>query len=67
MLYKSMLKSKLAEKADVSDRTFSRWLRQHRAQLQQMGVAPNARLLPPHAVKYICEEYGIILDENKLR
>ena len=51
----------------MSDRTFSRWLRQHRAQLQQMGVAPNARLLPPHAVKYICEEYGIILDENQQR
>ena len=29
-----MLKSKLAEKADVSNRTFSRWLRQHRAQLR---------------------------------
>ena len=67
MLYKSMLKSKLAEKADVSNRTFSRWLRQHHPQLQQMGVAPNARLLPPHAVKYVCEEYGIILDENQLR
>lgn len=62
-----MLKSKLAEKADVSNRTFSRWLRQHRDQLQQMGVAPNARLLPPHAVKYVCEEYGIILDDNQLR
>ena len=37
MLYKSMLKSKLAEK----------------------------HLLPPHAVKYVCEEYGIILDEKQ--
>ena len=65
MLYKSMLKSKLAEKADVSDRTFSRWLHQHRPQLEQMGVSPHAHLLPPHAVKYVCEEYGIILDEKQ--
>ena len=60
-----MLKSKLAEKADVSDRTFSRWLNQHRPQLEQMGVSPHAHLLPPHAVKYVCEEYGIILDEKQ--
>lgn len=65
MQYKAMLKSKLAEKADVSTRTFSRWIRQHRAQLEKMGVSPRAHLLPPHAVKYVCEEYGIILyDEN---
>lgn len=62
-----MLKSKLAEKADVSTRTFSRWIRQHRAQLEKMGVSPHAHLLPPHAVKYVCEEYGIILDDEDNR
>ena len=57
-----MYKSKLAKKAEVSPRTFSRWLKLHRAELEQMGVPANARLLPPHAVKFVCEEYGIILD-----
>ena len=57
-----MYKSKLAKKAEVSPRTFSRWLKLHRVELEQMGVPANARLLPPHAVKFVCEEYGIILD-----
>ena len=28
-----------------------------------MGVLPNARLLPPQAVKYVCEDYCIDLPE----
>ena len=26
-----------------------------------MGISPNARLLPPQAVKYVCEDYCIDL------
>jgi len=29
-----------------------------------MGIPPNARLLPPQAVKYICEDYCIDLPRN---
>ena len=50
--------------AGVSDRTFSRYLQSRRQVLDAMGVLPNARLLPPQAVKYICEDYCIDLPRN---
>ena len=61
-MYKSMYKSKLAKKAGVSPRTFSRWLQKHRSELETFGVGANTHLLPPRAVKYICEEYGIVTE-----
>ena len=57
-------KKKLAELAGVSDRTFSRYLQSRRHILDAMGVLPNARLLPPQAVKYLCEDYCIDLPRN---
>ena len=29
-----------------------------------MGVKPNARLLPPQAIKYVCEDYCIDLPDD---
>lgn len=58
---KSMLKSQLAEAAGVSTRTFCRWLKLHQAELEKRGVKPKAKLIPPLAVVYICEQYGIDL------
>lgn len=57
-------KKKLAELAGVSDRTFSRYLQSRRHILDAMGVLPNARLLPPQAVKYLCEDYCIDLPRS---
>ncbi len=57
-------KKKLAELAGVSPRTFTRYLQSRRAVLDAMGVLPHARLLPPQAVKYICEDYCIDLPRN---
>ena len=54
-------KKKLAELAGVSRYTFSRYLKSRRHILEAMGVSPFARLLPPQAVKYICEDYCIDL------
>ena len=54
-------KKKLAELAGVSDRTFCRYLASRRHILEAMGVKPMARLLPPKAVKYVCEDYCIDL------
>ena len=54
-------KKKLAELADVSRYTFSRYLKSRRHILENMGVSLHARLLPPQAVKYICEDYCIDL------
>lgn len=56
---KAMYKSELARIAGVSDRTFSRYLSTRRQILVEMGVSPHTHLLPPHAVKFISEDYGI--------
>lgn len=58
---KSMLKSELAACAGVSVSTFKRWLALHRSELQALGLQPRAKLVPPIAVRYICDAYGIDL------
>ncbi len=62
--HKFISKKQLAKLAGVSDRTFSRYLQTRRHILDAMGVLPNARLLPPQAVKYVCEDYCIDLPEH---
>ena len=54
-------KRQLAKLAGVSDRTFSRYLASRRHIFEEMGINPHARLLPPQAVKYVCEDYCIDL------
>ena len=59
--HKFISKKRLAELAGVSERTFSRYLATRRRILDEMGVSPHARLLPPQAVMYVCEDYCIDL------
>ena len=59
--YKAMYKYELADAAGVSTRTFTRWLNMHTAQLHKLGVTKNMHLLPPSAVKYLCETFVIEL------
>ena len=47
----------------ISEKTLRRWLVQHRQVLGSMGVAPSQRILPPKAVRYICEELGVIEED----
>ena len=54
-------KSTLAKLADVSPRTFRRYLATRRPILDAMGISPKAQKLPPQAVRYICEDYCIDL------
>ena len=54
-------KATLARLADVSPRTFRRYLATRRHILDAMGISPKAQKLPPQAVKYICEDYCIDL------
>ena len=58
---KAMLKCELADCAGVSRRTLARWLSLHRTELEQLGLTPSMRLLPPRVVAYICRQYGIEL------
>ena len=59
-----MYKSELARLADVSPRTFRRYLATRRSVLTAMGVSPKAQKLPPKAVQYISEDYCIDLPEE---
>ena len=54
-----MYKSELADAAGVSRETFRRWLRSDRQQFAQWHIPVKAKLLPPHAVRYLCEKYVI--------
>ena len=56
-----MSKSQLAAAAGVSIKTFQRWLVRHSEELAILGVRPRDKLLPPVAVRYIAEQYGIDL------
>ncbi len=59
--HKFISKRELARLAGVSNRTFSRYLASRRHVFEAMGINPRARLLPPQAVKYVCEDYCIDL------
>lgn len=54
-------KSTLARLADVSPRTFRRYLATRREVLTCLGVSPRTQKLPPYVVRYICEDYCIDL------
>lgn len=61
MVYRAMYRYELADAAGVSRRTFGRWLRGREAELRGLGVSPRCKLLPPAAVKWLCEFYCIDL------
>ncbi|MBQ6766267.1 MAG: hypothetical protein IJP50_04585 [Paludibacteraceae bacterium] len=56
-----MYKSELADAAGVSLKTFGRWLKRDRDYFASVGVSIRQKMLPPIAVKYICEKYVIEL------
>lgn len=65
MKVKSMLKSELAEMAGVSLSTFGRWLKTETSTLERLGVYRRTKLVPPIAVRYICDKYGIDIEEDE--
>ena len=58
---KSMTKAQLADAAGVSMKTLQRWLSRHSDELAILGVRPRDKVLPPVAVRYVAEQYGIDL------
>ena len=58
---KSMSKQQLADKAGVSLSTFKRWCKPLQQQLEQLGMIPGARMLPPNVVKYLSDRFCIDL------
>ena len=57
----AMTKAQLAMAAGVSVKTLQRWLSRHSEELAMLGVRPRDKLLPPVAVKYVAEQFGIDL------
>ena len=57
-------KSELARLAGVSYRTFQRYIATRQHVLSAMGIPPCAKLLPPRAVRFVCEDYCIDLPEE---
>ena len=45
--------------AGTSTRTFSKWLQPFREELRRMGVSDRTKLLPPQAVRFVCENLDI--------
>ncbi|MBP5393249.1 MAG: hypothetical protein J6Y59_05485 [Bacteroidaceae bacterium] len=56
-----MYKNELAEAAGVSRDTLRRWFSQNSDKLARFGVKPRSQLLPPKAVSWVCQQYGIDL------
>lgn len=59
--YKAMYKFEIAAAAGVSTRTLRRWIRTDKEYFNSVGVSETTKLLPPIAVKYLCEKYVIEL------
>ena len=59
MAYKAMYKNELARAAGVSGCTFRKWLLTDKAVLTELGITAKQQLLPPKAVRYLCEKYDI--------
>lgn len=65
--YSSKSKSELADLAGTTTRTFSKWLQPFRSELRQMGVTDRTKLLPPQAVRFICEQLNIDLHPEQVK
>lgn len=56
---KAMSKQQLAECAGVSVRTLNNWCRNYRRELEEMGVGPNMKVLPPNVVLFLVDKLCI--------
>ena len=57
-----MSKQQLADRAGVTVQTLMNWCRRFDDELTVMGLQPNAKVLPPHIVKFISEKFAIDID-----
>lgn len=56
---RAMSKSELAAKAGVNRNTLMRWCKPYHKELTAMGLAPNAKVLPPNIVQFIVKTFCI--------
>jgi hypothetical protein len=60
---KAMSKQQLADCAGVSVKTLSSWCRPYQRELQEMGVTPRMKVLPPQVVLFLIEKFCIDVDK----
>ena len=58
---KAMSKQQLADCAGVSVNTLMKGCRPFMNELEQMGLSPNDKVLPPNIVKFLVEKFCIDL------
>ena len=56
---KAMSKSELAGKAGISVNTLSSWMKPLLPELENLGLRPNSRMLPPSVVKFLADRFCI--------
>lgn len=59
---KAMSKSELAAKAGVSRTTLKNWCKPYQKELENMGLGPNAKVLPPNVVQFIVKTFCITIE-----
>ncbi|MBP5365055.1 MAG: hypothetical protein J6Y82_03920 [Bacteroidales bacterium] len=62
---RAMLKSELAKYFGASMTSFRRAIKPFKNKLRKMGVTDNAKLLPPKAVAFLCQQLCISLYKNE--
>lgn len=63
--YRAMLKSELAEIMGISMQTFRKYIKPYASKLKRMGVTSRAHLLPPKAVKFLCETMAVDIYDDE--
>ena len=56
---KAMSKQQLADCAGVTVQTLMNWCKPFHVELENLGMRPNSKVLPPHIVKFIIEKLCI--------
>lgn len=57
-----MSKQQLADCAGVSVRTLMNWCKPHAKKLEKMGLRPRAKVLEPHILKFIVDQFSIDIE-----
>lgn len=59
---RAMSKQELADRAGVGRITMQKWIKPFQKQFDEWGISRKAKLLPPKAVKLLCDYYCIDVD-----
>ena len=59
---RALSKQQMADRAGVSVKTLMRWCKPYREELERMGMTPDMRVLPPHIVRWMAEQFCIDIE-----